>query len=90
MLSALINIFKIPDLKRRLFITAVLLIVYRIGCYVSTPGIDGAALSKFLQQIGTTAGPWISSSRWATSTTKSWSTATWAASPSGKAGWTTH
>ncbi|MFC1658490.1 preprotein translocase subunit SecY, partial [Candidatus Omnitrophota bacterium] len=56
MLSALINIFKIPDLKRRLLITAALLIVYRIGCYVSTPGIDGAALSKFLQQISSTAG----------------------------------
>jgi len=56
MLSALVNIFKIPDLKRRIIITAALLIVYRIGCYVSTPGIDGTALSKFFQQIGSTTG----------------------------------
>ncbi len=56
MLSALANIFKIPDLKRRILITAGLLIVYRIGCYVSTPGIDGAALSQFFQQIGKTTG----------------------------------
>jgi len=56
MFSALVNIFKIPDLKRRILITAGLLIVYRIGCYVSTPGIDGAALSQFFQQIGRTAG----------------------------------
>jgi preprotein translocase subunit SecY len=56
MFSALVNIFKIPDLKRRILITAGLLIVYRIGCYVSTPGIDGAALSQFFQQISKTAG----------------------------------
>ena len=56
MLSALTNIFKIPDLKKRLFITAGLLIVFRIGCYVSTAGINGAALSQFFQQIGKTTG----------------------------------
>ncbi len=56
MLSALVNIFKIPDLKKRIFITAGLLIVYRLGCFVSTPGINGAALSQFFQQIGRTAG----------------------------------
>ncbi len=56
MLSALVNIFKIPDLKKRILITAGLLVVFRIGCYVSTPGIDGAALSKFFHQIGKTTG----------------------------------
>ncbi len=56
MLSALVNIFKVPDLKKRVFITAGLLIVYRLGCFVSTPGINGAALSQFFQQIGRTAG----------------------------------
>ena len=56
MFSALLNVLKIPDLKKRILITAGLLIVYRIGCYVSTPGIDGAALSQFFQQIGKTTG----------------------------------
>jgi preprotein translocase subunit SecY len=41
------NIFKIPELKRRLFFTAALLAVYRIGVHVPTPGIDGGALSEF-------------------------------------------
>ena len=52
MIGGFQNIFKIPDLKKRILITAGLLIVFRIGCYVSTPGIDGAALSQFFQQIG--------------------------------------
>ncbi|MFH1577630.1 MAG: preprotein translocase subunit SecY [Candidatus Omnitrophota bacterium] len=56
MLAAIANTFKIPDLKRRILITTGLLIVYRIGCYVSTPGINGMALSQFFQQIAKTAG----------------------------------
>jgi preprotein translocase subunit SecY len=41
------NIFKIPELKRRLLFTAALLAVYRIGIHVPTPGIDGNALKSF-------------------------------------------
>jgi preprotein translocase subunit SecY len=41
------NIFKIPELKRRLIFTAALLAVYRIGVHVPTPGIDGGALKEF-------------------------------------------
>jgi preprotein translocase subunit SecY len=41
------NIFKIPELKKRLLFTAALLAVYRIGVHVPTPGIDGGALSEF-------------------------------------------
>ena len=40
------NIFKIPELKRRLLITLALLAVYRIGVFVPTPGVDAAALTE--------------------------------------------
>ena len=56
MLSALVNSFKIPDLKRRLIITGALLAVYRVGCYIPTPGIDGAALAEFFNRISKTQG----------------------------------
>ena len=56
MLSALVNSFKIPDLKRRLIITALLITVYRTGCYIPTPGIDGAALAEFFNRIAKTQG----------------------------------
>jgi preprotein translocase subunit SecY len=51
MLSALANSFKIPDLKKRLIITGALIAVYRIGCYIPTPGIDGVALAEFFNKI---------------------------------------
>ncbi len=41
------NLFKIPELKRKIFITLALLFVYRVGIHVPTPGINGAALSSF-------------------------------------------
>ncbi|MCM8781267.1 MAG: preprotein translocase subunit SecY, partial [Candidatus Omnitrophica bacterium] len=56
MFSTLVNSFKIPDLKRRLLITALLIAVYRIGCYVPTPGIDGVALAELFNRITKTQG----------------------------------
>ncbi len=56
MFKALGNAFKIPDLKRRLIVTCMLLAVYRIGCYVPTPGIDAAALSGFFNSMAKTQG----------------------------------
>ncbi len=51
------NIFKIPELKRRLLISFGLLAAYRIGAHVPTPGIDGHALSLIFDQAqGTLLG----------------------------------
>ncbi len=41
------NIPKIPELRKRIIITFLLLAVYRIGVHVPTPGIDGKALADF-------------------------------------------
>lgn len=50
MLANVQNIFKIEELKKRIFFTFALLTVYRIGCHIPTPGINGEALSKFLTE----------------------------------------
>jgi preprotein translocase subunit SecY len=41
---------KVPELQRRLLVTALLLAVYRIGVYVPTPGVNAAALQTLVQQ----------------------------------------
>lgn len=57
MLEAFQNIFKIPELKKRVLFSLAMLIVYRIGCHIPTPGIDGVALSHFFKQAqGTLLG----------------------------------
>jgi preprotein translocase subunit SecY len=51
------NITRVPELKRRILITGLLLIVYRIGIHVPTPGIDNLALKAvFDSQAGTLFG----------------------------------
>ncbi|MBI5190766.1 MAG: preprotein translocase subunit SecY [Nitrospirae bacterium] len=50
MIQSIQNIFKIPELKKRIFFTVGLLAVYRIGGHIPTPGINGEELSKFLHQ----------------------------------------
>ncbi len=47
MASGLYNIGKIPELKRRILFTLLMLAVYRIGCFIPTPGIDAEALMAF-------------------------------------------
>jgi len=44
------NISKIPELQKRIFITFLLLAVYRVGTHVPTPGIDARALAAFFEQ----------------------------------------
>ncbi len=47
MLTGFQNIGKIPELKRRIGATLLLLAVYRIGVHVPTPGINREALAAF-------------------------------------------
>lgn len=50
MLEAFQNIFKIPELKKRVLFSLGMLAVYRVGCHIPTPGIDRIALSHFFKQ----------------------------------------
>jgi len=51
------NIFKIPELKKRLLYTFALLAVYRVGAFVPTPGIDSQALADYFKSMqGTILG----------------------------------
>ena len=57
MLEGFQNITRVPELKRRILITGLLLIVYRIGIHIPTPGIDNLALKAvFESQSGTLFG----------------------------------
>jgi preprotein translocase subunit SecY len=49
-LEACANIFKIPDLRKRVFFTLGLLAVYRLGALIPVPGIDANKLELFFAQ----------------------------------------
>lgn len=47
MIGSIRNIFKIHELRQRIFFTLGLLVVYRIGGHIPTPGIDLEAIKQF-------------------------------------------
>ena len=52
MLEKFLNIFRIPELRKRVLFTFGILAVYRLGGHIPTPGINTAALSNFFNQMG--------------------------------------
>jgi preprotein translocase subunit SecY len=48
------NIAKIPELKRRVIFTLLMLFVYRLGVHVPVPGINTAALQEFFSKYSQT------------------------------------
>ncbi len=57
MLDAFKNIFKIPELRKRILFTLGLLAICRVGTYVPVPGINGKLLADwFAKQQGTIFG----------------------------------
>ncbi|HON12159.1 MAG TPA: preprotein translocase subunit SecY [Chitinispirillaceae bacterium] len=50
MLETFKNIFRIPELKKRILFTLFIVFIYRVGGHVPTPGIDPRVLSDFLAQ----------------------------------------
>jgi preprotein translocase subunit SecY len=51
MISTLQNIFKVPDLKKKLGFTLFALAVYRLGAHLPLPGINAQALGLLMQQL---------------------------------------
>ena len=54
--KGLTNCFKVPELRQKILFTLGILAVYRLGCYIPTPGINGAALNEFFQRMNSTTG----------------------------------
>jgi preprotein translocase subunit SecY len=55
--SSIPNVFKIPDLRRKIIFTLAMVVVYRLGSHIPVPGINAAALGYLLGQLrGTVFG----------------------------------
>jgi len=50
--STIANIIKIPELRKRIFFSLALLAVYRVGIFISVPGVDRSIMTKIMKQSG--------------------------------------
>ena len=53
MFKTIKNAFKTPDVRKRLLYTLLLIVVFRLGCYITVPGVDSIALND---AMGNTQG----------------------------------
>jgi len=49
MLEAVVNAFKIPDLRRKLLFTLAMLIIFRILASIPVPGVNQSELQDFIE-----------------------------------------
>jgi preprotein translocase subunit SecY len=55
LVDSIVNVFRIPDLRRRILFTLALLGVYRIGGFIPTPGVNTVELQRMFEAAAGTA-----------------------------------
>ena len=55
-MSAIIQAFKDADLRKKIIFTLIMIIAYRIGAQIPTPGVDYASISAQLRQLTQESG----------------------------------
>src|SRR5919199_889227 len=56
MFSWLTNAWRVPELRRRVLFTALILALYRLGSWIPAPGVDSASIENFFQSGGRGSG----------------------------------
>lgn len=54
--EVIVNIFTIPELRKRILFTFGMLVVFRIGYFISLPGVDKTAIASLMEEISKGAG----------------------------------
>ncbi|MBR2334224.1 MAG: preprotein translocase subunit SecY [Clostridia bacterium] len=52
MFETLVNAFKTKEIRIKIWFTLLMLLIYRIGCYVPVPGIDSSSIANMLGNTG--------------------------------------
>ena len=50
MFSTFINAFKVKDIRKKILVTLMLIVIYRLGCFIPIPGVNTAVLEQAVQQ----------------------------------------
>lgn len=49
MISALANAFRVPELRRKIFFTLIIIAIYRVGSFIPVPGIDAETVKTIIE-----------------------------------------
>lgn len=52
MFKTILNAFKTPDVRKRILYTLVLIVIFRLGCYITVPGVNMVSLNEAMSSQG--------------------------------------
>jgi preprotein translocase subunit SecY len=52
MLQSLLNAWRLPDLRKKLLFTAMIIAIYRLGCYIPVPGVSVQSIEAMFNSGG--------------------------------------
>ena len=56
MFKTIKNAFKTPDVRKRILYTLLLIVIFRLGCYITVPGVNSIALNEAMGNSNGIAG----------------------------------
>ncbi len=56
LLSALVNAWSIPELRRKLVFTLAMIAIYEVGLFIPVPGVNGAELGRIFDELSQKTG----------------------------------
>lgn len=56
MFKTIKNALKTPDVRKRLLYTLVLIVIFRLGCYITVPGVNSIVLEEAMKNTGGLSG----------------------------------
>ena len=48
MFKTIKNALKTPEIRKKLWYTFILIVIFRLGCYITVPGVNAVSLSKLM------------------------------------------
>ncbi len=59
MFKTIKNAIKTPDVRKKLLYTLLLIVIFRLGCFITVPGVDAVKLAELAKQSSTSLGDFI-------------------------------
>ena len=56
MFKTIKNALKTPDVRKRILYTLLLIVIFRLGCYITVPGVNSVALNEAMSNTNGIAG----------------------------------
>ena len=54
MFKVIVNAIKTPEVRKKILFTILLIVIFRLGCYITVPGVDTFALNDMMQSSSNT------------------------------------